>query len=107
MSENNIAKNGQAFGSAAYFEEINKSCVMCDIFTDCRDYHYCDQLDEFSERIKENLTEIYNDLKSYARVLPYLYDESRKEMVKLEHYLIFYYLFLVLIKSYVPVLVWK
>ena len=39
MSENNIAKNGQAFGSPAYFEEINKSCVMCDIFTDCRDYH--------------------------------------------------------------------
>ena len=82
MSENNIAKNGQVLGSSAYFEELNKNCVMRGIFTDCRDYHYVDQLEAFSERIKGNLIEIYDDLKSYSRVLPYLPDEHKKELAK-------------------------
>ena len=82
MSENNIAKNGQEVGTAAYFETINKKSIMRGIFTDCRDHHYVDQLNAFSERIKNTLGEVYDDLKSYAKVLPYISEELRREIVK-------------------------
>jgi len=82
MSEKNIGKNGQEVGTAAYFETINKKSIMRGVFTDCGDHHYVDQINGFSERIKSALEEIYDDLKSYARVLQHLPDECRREMVK-------------------------
>lgn len=79
MAEERIGKNGEAVGTAAYFEKLNRAWGMDKFFPDPREHHYLAETDALAGRVNWALDELHRDLKDNALNLPYIHGDLRKE----------------------------
>ena len=83
MSKELIGKNGKIVGSAAYFQEMNRSCKITEVMKVPKEYQYFDGCKELARSCKEIVSVIYQDVKKCADILAFLPEKDRQETAEL------------------------
>jgi len=79
MAEERVGKNGEAVGTAAYFEKLNRAWGTDRFFSDLRAHRYLEEANALAGRVNWGLDEMHRDLKNNALNLPYIPEGLRRE----------------------------